>query len=166
MDSWNDAERLSWTQFSVSSPLSSLFLLLLFSRSLCFVLFLLFFPFFSFSIIILACIAALIFFSSLKIWVWRYSRPPFLADFSRLESLSGDITQNHCIINTSKASGPDLMSPRLLKEGSSILAEPYSILYTSSLRLGHFPSFWKDGNVTAIHKKDDRSKPSNYRPIS
>ena len=69
-------------------------------------------------------------------------------------------------LNTSKASGPDLMSPRLLKEGSSVLAEPYSILYTSSLRLGHFPSSWKDGNVTAIHKKDDRSKPSNYRPIS
>ena len=51
-------------------------------------------------------------------------------------------------LNTSKASGPDLMSLRLLKEGSSILAEPYSILYTSSLRLGHFPSSWKDGNVT------------------
>ena len=56
-------------------------------------------------------------------------------------------------LNTSKASGSDLMSPRLLKEGSSILAEPYSILYTSSLRLGHFPSSWKDGNVTAFHKK-------------
>ena len=56
-------------------------------------------------------------------------------------------------LDTSKASGPDLMSPRLLKEGSSILAEPYSILYTSSLRLGHFSSSWRAGNVTAIHKK-------------
>ncbi|MCG8046087.1 MAG: reverse transcriptase family protein, partial [Candidatus Thiodiazotropha taylori] len=69
-------------------------------------------------------------------------------------------------LDTSKACGPDLMSPRLLKEGSTILAEPYSILYTASLRLGHFPSLWKNGNVTAIHKKDDRSKPANYRPIT
>ena len=43
-------------------------------------------------------------------------------------------------LDTSKASGTDLLSPRLLKEGSAILAGPYSILYTSSLRLGHFPS--------------------------
>ena len=45
------------------------------------------------------------------------------------------------------------MSHRLLKNGSSILAEPYSISYTSSPRLDHFPASWKDGNVTAIHKK-------------
>ena len=56
------------------------------------------------------------------------------------------------------------MSPRLLKKGSVVLAEPYSIIFTSSLQLGHFPSPWKDWNLTALHKKDDRSLPSNYRP--
>ena len=69
-------------------------------------------------------------------------------------------------LNVSKSCGPDLMSPRLLKEAATILAEPYSVLFTSSLRLGHYPSPWKDGNITALHKKDDRSLPSNYRPIS
>ena len=69
-------------------------------------------------------------------------------------------------LNVNKSCGPDLMSPRLLKEGSSVLAEPYSLLFTSSLRLGHIPSPWKDGNITALHKKGNRSLPSNYRPIS
>ena len=58
------------------------------------------------------------------------------------------------------------MGPRFLKEAATIPVEPYSVLFTSSLRLGHFPSQWKDGNITALHKKDDRSLSSNYRPIS
>ena len=69
-------------------------------------------------------------------------------------------------LNVNKSCGPDLMSPRLLKEGSPILAEPYSLIFTSSLRTGQFPTTWKDGNITALHKKEDRSMPSNYRPIS
>ena len=69
-------------------------------------------------------------------------------------------------LDVNKSCGPGLMSPRLLKEGSPILAEPYSKMFTSSLRLGQFPTPWKDGNITALHKKDDRSMPSNYRPIS
>ena len=56
-------------------------------------------------------------------------------------------------LNVKQSCGPDLMSPRLLKEGSSVLAEPYSLLFTSSLRLGHIPSPWKDGNITALYKK-------------
>lgn len=69
-------------------------------------------------------------------------------------------------LDISKSCGPDMMSPRLLKEASSILAKPYSKIFNQSLHLGKFPSSWKDANVTAIHKKDDRSTPSNYRPIS
>ena len=69
-------------------------------------------------------------------------------------------------LDVNKSCGPDLMSPRLLKEGSQILAEPYSLILTSSLRSEKFPTQWKDSNITALHKKDDRSMPSNYRPIS
>ena len=66
---------------------------------------------------------------------------------------------------TNKSCGPDLMSPRLLKD-SQILAEPYTTIFTSSLRLGRFRTQWEDGNITALHKKEHRSLPSNYRPIS
>ena len=71
-------------------------------------------------------------------------------------------------LGASKSCGPDIMSmsPRLLKEGSSVLATPYSILFNSSLQQGVFLSQWKEANVPCIHKKDDRSLPSSYRPIS
>ncbi|MCG8078441.1 MAG: reverse transcriptase family protein, partial [Candidatus Thiodiazotropha taylori] len=34
------------------------------------------------------------------------------------------------------------------------------------LQQGYFPSDWKYANISPIHKKDDKSIPSNYRPIS
>ncbi|MCG7875203.1 MAG: reverse transcriptase family protein [Candidatus Thiodiazotropha endolucinida] len=69
-------------------------------------------------------------------------------------------------LNISKACGPDLISPRLLKEGASILASPYCTVFNRSLIQGYFPSCWKDANVTPVYKKDDKSLPNNYRPIS
>ena len=69
-------------------------------------------------------------------------------------------------LNVTKACGPDLISPRLLKEGASVLSKPLATVFNRSLLQGSFPSNWKDANVTAIHKKEDKSVPSNYRPIS
>ena len=69
-------------------------------------------------------------------------------------------------LNVSKASGPDLISPRLLKEGANVLALPYSIAFNRSLEQGYFPNSWKEANVSPIIKKDEKSLPSNYRPIS
>ncbi|MCG8113232.1 MAG: reverse transcriptase domain-containing protein, partial [Candidatus Thiodiazotropha taylori] len=69
-------------------------------------------------------------------------------------------------LKINKASGPDLISPRLLKEGATILAGPFSIIFNRSLQQGYFPSDWKYANISPIHKKDDKSIPSNYRPIS
>ena len=56
------------------------------------------------------------------------------------------------------------MSPRLLKEGSSVLAIPYSILFNSSLQQGEFPSQWKEANVTCIHKKTTVPSPQITDP--
>ena len=74
-----------------------------------------------------------------------------------------DVLEN---LNITKTSGPDLISPRLLKEGAPVLAKPMSKLLNRSLQQGYSPSSWKDANVTPIHKKEDKSLPSNYRPIS
>ena len=40
------------------------------------------------------------------------------------------------------------------------------MIYNRSLQQGYFPARWKEANVTPIYKKEDRSSPSNYRPIS
>ena len=39
----------------------------------------------------------------------------------------------------------------------------YNVAYLSYC---YFLSQWKDGNVTPIYKKDEKSLPSNYRPIT
>jgi hypothetical protein len=52
------------------------------------------------------------------------------------------------ILDTSKAIGPDLLNPRLLKEAASILKYPLCTLFNLSLTLSTFPSEWKYANVT------------------
>jgi len=56
-------------------------------------------------------------------------------------------------INPSKASRPDLLHPRLLKEGAPVLSKPLSTLFNLSLQKSGFPSSWKEANITAILKK-------------
>ena len=42
-------------------------------------------------------------------------------------------------LNVNKACGPDLISPRLLKEGATIIALPLSITFNRVLEQGYFP---------------------------
>ena len=79
------------------------------------------------------------------------------------ENEVGDILN---ILDTSKAIGPDLLNPRLLKEAASILKYPLCTLFNLSLTLSTFPSEWKCANVTPVFKKDCHSNLKNYRPIS
>ena len=65
-----------------------------------------------------------------------------------------------------KAAGPDLINNRLLKELAQPLALPLSDLFNLSLSSGSVPNIWKEANVSPIHKKNDPSDVSNYRPIS
>ena len=74
-----------------------------------------------------------------------------------------DVLRN---LNVSKSCGPDLISPRLLREGADILDKPLSIVFNCSIDKCYFPLPWKDDNATPIYKKDDKSAPSNYRPIT
>lgn len=95
--------------------------------------------------------------------------PPELPDYGLLSSIYIsvlDVEDALKKLDVNKASGPDLLSPRLLKEGIPILSKPLSDLFNSLLELGCFPSDWKKGNLTPIYKKDDRTQPSNYRPVS
>ena len=62
-------------------------------------------------------------------------------------------------LNVYKASGPDLL------KGANVLVLPYSIVFNRSLEQEYFPNSWKEANVSPISKKDEKSLPSNYRPI-
>jgi hypothetical protein len=67
------------------------------------------------------------------------------------------------ILDISKSSGPDAVSPRLLKEATQILKSPLCRFFNLSLRTGIFPTNWKCANVTPIFKKDS---PSNYTNLT
>ena len=77
-----------------------------------------------------------------------------------------EVEDNLKSLQLGKASGPDNINNRILKELAEPLSKPLSDLYNYSLSKCDFPSKWKEANVSPLFKKDDPSIISNYRPIS
>ena len=69
-------------------------------------------------------------------------------------------------LQVTKATGPDDISARVLRECATELAPSLSRLFRMSLRSGRVPAGWKRGRITACHKGGSRNNPENYRPIS
>ena len=69
-------------------------------------------------------------------------------------------------LKVGKASGPDQINNRILKELAHPLSFPLCDLFNYSLSCGKIPKIWKQANVTPIFKKGDQFEVSNYRPIS
>jgi len=65
-----------------------------------------------------------------------------------------------------KASGPDQVPARLLKEVAGVVAPAMTLVFQASLHQGAVPSDWSYALVTPLFKKGNRSEASNYRPIS
>ena len=75
-----------------------------------------------------------------------------------------DILSN---LKLNKASGPDGISHRMLKNTSGSIPTPLCKLFNLSLKTNSFPSLWKLAHVMQFFlKKGDKSHASNYRPIS
>ena len=71
-----------------------------------------------------------------------------------------------CKLKPDKSPGPEGWPVLALKETAQELSLPLSILFNKSLQSSSVPDTWKQAFVTPIHKKGDRSKAENYRPIS
>ena len=69
-------------------------------------------------------------------------------------------------LDASKASGPDGISCRVLKECATELALPLSRLFSLCLQSGCQPSSWKTANVVPVHNRDSKAKAQHYRPVS
>ena len=69
-------------------------------------------------------------------------------------------------LNPAKATGPDGLPPRVLKELAKELAPILSMIYKLSLQTGQVPSDWRHALVTPIYKKGEHYDPINYRPVS
>ena len=69
-------------------------------------------------------------------------------------------------LDPSKATGPDIVPSRVLKECAEVLAPPFSNLFSLCFRCGIQPTGWKIANVVPVYKKKARSETKNYRPVS
>ena len=69
-------------------------------------------------------------------------------------------------LDPAKATGPDLVSARMLKHTATSISPAVTRLFNMSLSLGSLPSEWKSALVVPIPKSQHKSDPSNYRPIS
>ena len=65
-----------------------------------------------------------------------------------------------------KASGPDQVTPRLLKHICTEIAPILQLFFQATLHQGKIPQDWKTANVVPIYKKGDKHKAENYRPVS
>ncbi len=69
-------------------------------------------------------------------------------------------------LTTSKATGLDKISSRLIRECSALIAESLCLIFNRSITTGIFPNEWKCAKVIPIHKQGKRNYVDNYRPIS
>ena len=69
-------------------------------------------------------------------------------------------------LNQNKASGPDGISPKMLRETATEIAPILARIYNFSMQTGTYPQRWKTAKVSPIHKKEDKTNVKNYRPIS
>lgn len=67
---------------------------------------------------------------------------------------------------TSKATGHDLIPPKLVKDSADIVAESLTNIFNRSCETGIFPDDLKVACVSPIHKEGSKTESSNYRPIS
>ena len=65
-----------------------------------------------------------------------------------------------------KATGPDMIPARLLKQLSAEIAPALALVFQSSLNFGRVPRDWTMIHVIPLFKKVDKSTASNYRPVS
>ena len=92
--------------------------------------------------------------------------------FFEHESLGDIILQNDDVLdilqnlNVTKASGPDGLSARVLKECANQIVSPLCHIFNMSLRDGALPREWLEANVIPVYKKSDKQYVGNYRPVS
>ena len=69
-------------------------------------------------------------------------------------------------VKISKSAGIDNLAGKFLKEGASVLASPITDLCSLSISLSSFPDDCKIAKLKPLYKKEAKTKPKNYRPIS
>ena len=93
------------------------------------------------------------------------SIPPFQSPFSSSNTTvhfrESTLRRKLQRVDASKASGPDGISCRVLKECVNELALPLSTLFSCYLRVGQLLTACNRAKVISIHKRESKSKPNS-----
>ena len=65
-----------------------------------------------------------------------------------------------------KATGYDMLPPRVLKMTAEPLATPLTTIFNQAIEENRWPSAWKRGEWIPIYKKEDPLDKVNYRPVT
>ena len=95
-------------------------------------------------------------------------RVQFLTDkrLSTIKFVNTDILRIIQSLNPNKAYGQDKIRIRMLKIFRNSLCKPLELIFNDCLENGIFPSDWKKGNIVPVHKKNQKQRLNNYRPLS
>ena len=106
------------------------------------------------------------------------STPPLDADNSFLSPVCPDLFPDDLLcteedvfdllvsLNVTKSSGPDNISPHMLKFTAGAIAPGLTLLFNKSLKSGVVPKEWKIARITPVPKVSSPKTPDNFRPIS
>ena len=81
-----------------------------------------------------------------------------------LEITMREVMEKLTKLKVDKSPGPDGMHPHVLHRLRNELVTPLIKLFQLSAASGTLPEQWKTAHVSALHKKQSRKSPSNYRP--
>ena len=78
----------------------------------------------------------------------------YLIDFRLplFQFVEGEVLAVLLSLDVNKASGPDGISNRMLKETARSISSSLTDVFNFSLRVGVYPSQWKEAKVTPVHK--------------
>lgn len=77
-----------------------------------------------------------------------------------------EVCQKLLALQRHKATGPDNIPSRFLKEFTHVLAEPITTIFNASLSTGVVPRIWKESNIISIPKVQQPESEGDTRPIS
>ena len=77
-----------------------------------------------------------------------------------------DVSEALLALDPNKATGPDGIPCRLLKETVRQIAPSLTQLFNLSLCCSTLPDDWKLANIIPVYKKGEKQYVDNYRPIS
>ena len=107
-----------------------------------------------------------IYFSIQKFSIQKYQKVEnqfnFEKDLNRFDISEKEIESILNKLDTSKDNRPDSN----LKNLPKTISRSFLLLFQTFINVGTFPAYWKQSDITPIHKEGDKAAINMYRPIN